>query len=178
MRAQLGYLAARVQDSGMVPAAEKFTNLRQGCVCLFAQKVHRHLARIDDRLRAPVAGQLLERDPEALDHRLIEPRRRAVAFLELAVGELGLSNVEILKARVEEVREPTDVVTARAFAPLDRTWAAARPLLRSGGRLVYFAGSGLDDPEGSARALSEPPHEVEVIDPLASGAPLVIMSRG
>jgi 16S rRNA (guanine527-N7)-methyltransferase len=110
--------------------------------------------------------------------RLIEPRRRAVAFLELAVGELGLSNVEILKARVEEVREPTDVVTARAFAPLDRTWAAARPLLRSGGRLVYFAGSGLDDPEGSARALSEPPHEVEVIDPLASGAPLVIMSRG
>ena len=110
--------------------------------------------------------------------RLIEPRRRAVAFLELVVERLALHNVEILNVRAEELSDPADVVTARAFAPADRAWAAARRLLRPGGRLVYFAGKRLNDPEALARALPEPPAEVEVVEPLASGAPLVIMSRG
>lgn len=109
--------------------------------------------------------------------RLIEPRRRAVAFLELAVERLGLPNVEILNTRAEELDAPADVATARAFAPPDRAWAAARRLLRPGGRLVYFAGRRLKDPEALARAFPEPPAEVEVVEPIASGAPLVIMSR-
>jgi 16S rRNA (guanine527-N7)-methyltransferase len=109
--------------------------------------------------------------------RLIEPRRKAVAFLELALERLGLGNVEVLSTRAEEVHEPADVVTARAFAPPNRAWAAARRLLRPGGRLVYYAGARLKDPEALARAFPEPPAEVEVIEPIASGAPLVIMSR-
>jgi 16S rRNA (guanine527-N7)-methyltransferase len=109
--------------------------------------------------------------------RLIEPRRKAVAFLELAVERLGLTNVEALGIRAEDVDQPADVVTARAFAPPDRSWAAARRLLRSGGRLVYFAGERLGDPEGLARRFPEPPDEVEVLGPVDSSAPLVIMSR-
>jgi 16S rRNA (guanine527-N7)-methyltransferase len=112
--------------------------------------------------------------------RLVEPRRRAAAFLELAVERLALANVEILLARAEDLEDPADVVSARAFAPLDRAWAAAWRLLGSGGRLVYFAGEGMRDP--AARAWSivspEPPAEVELIERVDSGAPLVIMSRG
>ncbi|MGH2657676.1 MAG: 16S rRNA (guanine(527)-N(7))-methyltransferase RsmG [Actinomycetota bacterium] len=112
--------------------------------------------------------------------RLVEPRRRAAAFLELAVERLRLENVELLITRAEELDEPADVVTVRAFAPLDRAWSAAHRLLRPGGRLVYFAGGGMRDPAVHARSMisPEPPAEVEVIERVDSGAPLVIMSRG
>ena len=112
--------------------------------------------------------------------RLVEPRRRAAAFLELAVERLRLENVEVLITRAEELEEPADVATARAFAPLDRAWSAAHRLLRPGGRLVYFAGGGMRDPAVHARSMisPEPPAEVEVIERVDSGAPLVIMSRG
>lgn len=112
--------------------------------------------------------------------RLVEPRRRAAAFLELAVERLSLANVEILIARAEDLEEPADIVTARAFAPLARAWAAAWRLLGPGGRLVYFAGEGMTDPAARARSMisPEPPAEVEVIERVDSGAPLVIMSRG
>jgi 16S rRNA (guanine527-N7)-methyltransferase len=112
--------------------------------------------------------------------RLVEPRRLAAAFLELAVERLRLENVELLITRAEELDEPADVATARAFAPLDRAWSAAHRLLRPGGRLVYFAGGGMKDPAVHARSMisPEPPAEVEVVERVDSGAPLVIMSRG
>jgi len=112
--------------------------------------------------------------------RLAEPRRRAAAFLELAVERLTLANVELLIARAEDLEDSADVATARAFAPLDRAWSAAHRLLRPGGRLVYFAGEGMTDPAARARNLvsPEPPAEVEVIERVDSGASLVIMSRG
>lgn len=112
--------------------------------------------------------------------RLVEPRRRAAAFLELAVERLRVENVELLITRAEELDEPADVATARAFAPLDRAWSTAHRLLRPGGRLVYFAGGGMRDPAAHARSMisPEPPAEVEVIERVDSGAPLVIMSRG
>jgi 16S rRNA (guanine527-N7)-methyltransferase len=111
--------------------------------------------------------------------RLVEPRRRAAAFLELAVERLGLTNVEVLIARAQDLEDRADVVTARAFAPLDRTWASAWPLLGPGGRLVYFAGEGMTDPTAHARTIfsPEPPAEVELLERVDSGAPLVIMSR-
>jgi 16S rRNA (guanine527-N7)-methyltransferase len=72
---------------------------------------------------------------------LVEPRRRAVAFLELATERLGATNALVTAQRVDEIGpRDADLVTARAFAPLERSWAAALPLLRPGGRLVYFAG--------------------------------------
>lgn len=110
---------------------------------------------------------------------LVEAKRRAVGFLELVVDRLRLDNAEILARRVEDLDGPADVATARAFAPLERAWAASWRLLRPGGRLVYFAGSGLGHPYDAARALSdpEPPGDVEVLSQVESAAPLVIMSR-
>jgi 16S rRNA (guanine527-N7)-methyltransferase len=114
-----------------------------------------------------------------LSVRLVESRERAVAFLELAVERLGLTNVEILAHRVEDVEARVDAATARAFASLDRSWAAAWPLLKPGGRLIYFAGAGLAWPEEAARALVEPeaPGEVHAEGVVDSYGPLVIMSR-
>jgi len=115
------------------------------------------------------------------DLMLIESRRRGVAFLELAVDRLGLANVQVLPDRIESVvgevaagrLSPADVATARALAPIARSWRLAAPLLRPGGRLVYFAGEGLSDPETAARRAGAD-GEILVLD---SSAPLVIMGR-
>jgi 16S rRNA (guanine527-N7)-methyltransferase len=106
---------------------------------------------------------------------LVESRRRRAAFLELAVEQLELSNATPVAARIEEIAGAFDTALARAFADARASWITADRVLRSGGRLVYFAG---------ARFQAEPPSEAgvraEVVPPprlLASSGPLVIMSR-
>ena len=57
---------------------------------------------------------------------LVESRKLRVAWLERAVSALGLSNIEVFDARLEAM--PTfsaDVISARAFAPLDRLLSLA-----------------------------------------------------
>lgn len=110
---------------------------------------------------------------------LVEPKERAVGFLELVVERLGLGNVEILDARAEEVDLAADVATARAFGPLARSWQAAIHVLRAGGRLIYFAGAGLEDPLEIARSITEPERAASVaVEPeVADSSPLVIMTR-
>lgn len=110
---------------------------------------------------------------------LVDSRRRAGAFLELAVERLGLT-AQIRIQRAEELDLQVDVCTARAFGPLARSWEAAYPSLRPGGRLIYFAGAGVRDPEGAARSVIRPapPASITVDPVVASASPLVIMSRG
>jgi 16S rRNA (guanine527-N7)-methyltransferase len=109
---------------------------------------------------------------------LVEPKTRAIGFLELAVDRLELPNVEILASRVEDVDLSADVATTRAYGPLERSWEAACRVLRPGGRLIYFAGESMEDPESQARSLTEPEPagEVDVVR-LAESSPLVIMAR-
>lgn len=111
---------------------------------------------------------------------LVESKSRRAGFLEFAIDELGIGNAEVAVARAEDMAEPADVATARAFAPLGRSWRVAVPLLRSGGRLVYFAGRGLTDPREAASSVAQPeaPAEVEIARGVATSPPLVIMSRG
>ena len=107
---------------------------------------------------------------------LLEARARRVAFLELAVAELRLSNIAVRHVRIEEAEGPADLCFARALAPLEESWKAARRLLRPGGRLVYFAGAraeaqGTDTPLVGASACL-------VLEPvLESFGRLVIMTR-
>ena len=103
---------------------------------------------------------------------LAESRARRVGFLEYAVAELELENVSVHHGRAEALPHGAfDVATARAFAPPLRSWAAAEPLLRPAGRLVYFSGGPFDADLGS-----DPPaiRELPVLD---SSRTLVIMSR-
>ena len=120
---------------------------------------------------------------------LVDSRRGRIAFLELAIEELGLSNAAPFGARVETLSEPVDVCLARAFAPATRAWELAEPLLRPGGRLVYFAGLGEETknlrerPSSSAGARSAGiPSNARVLEVLStpvleSAGPLVIMAR-
>jgi 16S rRNA (guanine527-N7)-methyltransferase len=105
---------------------------------------------------------------------LVDSRRRRVAFLELAVAELRLTNASVLGLRVETLTEPVDACLARAFAPAARAWEVAEPLLRPGGRLVYFAGR-----SERTRDLGARPPLVNVLSTpvLESAGPLVIMTR-
>jgi 16S rRNA (guanine527-N7)-methyltransferase len=72
--------------------------------------------------------------------RLLESSRRRVAFLELAVQELGLQNAAVVAARAENVDLAANVCLARAFAPPVTTWNVARGLLYPQGKVLYYAG--------------------------------------
>ncbi|MFS0853469.1 16S rRNA (guanine(527)-N(7))-methyltransferase RsmG [Microbacterium sp. 179-I 3D4 NHS] len=73
---------------------------------------------------------------------LIEPMERRVTWLTEQVAALALDNVEILRARAEDVRRPEsfDVVTARAVSALRTLIPLTAPLLRDGGELTLLKG--------------------------------------
>lgn len=73
---------------------------------------------------------------------LVEPLLRRTTFLDEVVRELGLENVTVLRGRAEEVRGSieSDVVTARAVAPLSKLAGWGLPLLRSGGEMLALKG--------------------------------------
>lgn len=104
---------------------------------------------------------------------LVETRARRAAFLELAVERLGLENARVLRSRVEDLTERVDVCLARALAPLPHAWELAEPLLRPGGRLVYFAGHGAQLPSNVAGRTPDMVHTPV----LERSGPLVIMAR-
>jgi 16S rRNA (guanine527-N7)-methyltransferase len=94
-----------------------------------------------------------------LDLTLLEPMARRVAWLTEVVEALDLGNVRVVRGRAEEaaVREQvagSDVVTARAVAPLDRLARWCLPLVRPGGRLVALKGeSAAEELERDAEAV-------------------------
>lgn len=73
---------------------------------------------------------------------LIEPMERRVAWLNEQVSALELANVEVLRARAEDVRRPEafDVVTARAVSALRTLIPLTAPLVRDGGELTLLKG--------------------------------------
>jgi 16S rRNA (guanine527-N7)-methyltransferase len=78
-----------------------------------------------------------------VDWVLIEPMERRVAWLAEQVEALGLSNVEIVRARAEDWRGgPTlDAVTARAVSALRTLVPITAPLVRDGGELIFLKGA-------------------------------------
>lgn len=77
---------------------------------------------------------------------LIESMLRRTTFLEEVVASLGLTNVTVLRARVEELPKTTrfDVVTSRAVAPLPKLAAWCAPILASQGRILALKGDQAD----------------------------------
>lgn len=73
---------------------------------------------------------------------LVEPMERRVTWLNEQVTELGLDNVEVLRARAEDVRAigKFDFVTARAVSALRTLIPFTAPLLRDGGELALLKG--------------------------------------
>lgn len=73
---------------------------------------------------------------------LIEPMERRITWLNEQVAALELTNVDVLRARAEDVRpaEGFDVVTARAVSALKTLIPLTAPLVRNGGELTLFKG--------------------------------------
>lgn len=89
---------------------------------------------------------------------LVEPLLRRSTFLEETVAQLGLDNVEVVRARAEELHgvRDFDVVTSRAVAPLGRLLHWSMPLVRQGGALVAMKGSSVrEEIDQAARELTE-----------------------
>ncbi|MFT4260030.1 16S rRNA (guanine(527)-N(7))-methyltransferase RsmG [Microbacterium sp.] len=84
---------------------------------------------------------------------LVEPMERRVTWLNEQVAALGLDNVEVLRARAEEVRRPEgfDVVTARAVSALKTLIPITAPLVRNGGELAFLKGLNVANEIDAAR---------------------------
>lgn len=107
-----------------------------------------------------------------LEVTLVDARRPRVAFLELALEKLALTNAQVHAGRAQDLRDRVDVCFARAFADPAASWRVADPLLAPGGRLVYFGGQGFDRSQVSDDLVVS-----LVASTLARSGPLVIMSR-
>ena len=73
---------------------------------------------------------------------LIEPMERRSTWMLEVIEELGLTNVEVRRARAEEVLDlKFEIVTARAVAALDKLLRLTVHLLKPGGSLIALKGS-------------------------------------
>lgn len=101
---------------------------------------------------------------------LVESVGRKCAFIQATADAMGLANVDVVNARVEEWRdgrESCDVVCARAVAALPVLCEYAAPLLRLGGALVAWKAQ-VDDREAAAgrAAAAQLGLEVEEVIPV------------
>ena len=104
---------------------------------------------------------------------LTETRHQRIAFLELAVTELGLDRVSVHAGRAEDAPGPVDACLARAFRDAAGSWKVARRLLSPDGCLVYFAGARFDLKHDVPAGVTA---SVARTSSLANAGPLVIMS--
>lgn len=91
---------------------------------------------------------------------LVEPLLRRTTFLDESVASLGLGNVEVVRARAEELHgsRTFDVVTSRAVAPLERLSRWSLPLVRSGGEFLAMKGSSAEDELAAAATVIRQEH--------------------
>lgn len=116
-----------------------------------------------------------------LDVVLVEPMERRALWLTEVAASLGLTSVEVVQRRAEELhgRLEADVVTARAVAPLDRLMTWCFPLVREAGVLLAMKGSRAQDEVDEAAALIErlggAPAEVLSAESLPGVAPTTVV---
>lgn len=78
---------------------------------------------------------------------LIEPMERRVDWLDMVIKDLGLTNVQVIRARAEEVTDEVmaDVVTARAVSALKKLIPMTVPLLDDEGQLLFLKGRSAEE---------------------------------
>lgn len=102
-------------------------------------------------------------DPERT-FTLLEATGKKATFCEHVADRLGLGNVVVVNARIEDYRpqRPFDTVVARAFSALAELALLVGPVTARGGRLLAMKGA---DPTAETRNLL-PGWGVEAITPL------------
>jgi 16S rRNA (guanine527-N7)-methyltransferase len=102
---------------------------------------------------------------------LIEPMERRAKWLMEESAALGLNNVEVVRARAEDVhtRVRCHTVTARAVSALKKLVPLALPLCEQGGELLFLKGHRVGEEIIAAKkVLTTPPishYEVVVVGP-------------
>jgi len=72
---------------------------------------------------------------------LVEPSRKRCAFLRSAAALMGRANVRVFEGELELVRDAFDIVTFRAFRPLDRRiLRRLAAILAPGGKIAAYKG--------------------------------------
>lgn len=95
---------------------------------------------------------------------LIEPMERRVDWLRTEADRLGLTNVEVVRARAEEAQlgEWLDQATARAVSALSKLIPLTVPLVKTGGQLLLMKGARVDAEIEAARKVIAKNHLVDV----------------
>ncbi|NYJ76315.1 16S rRNA (guanine(527)-N(7))-methyltransferase RsmG [Allobranchiibius huperziae] len=96
---------------------------------------------------------------------LVEPLQRRVTWLDTAVEQLRLDNVQVRRARAQNATDlAVDVVCSRAVARLSQLVGWSLPLLRDGGTMLALKGASateeLQDAERVLRQAGVVSHEV------------------
>ncbi|MDZ5077380.1 16S rRNA (guanine(527)-N(7))-methyltransferase RsmG [Nesterenkonia sp. HG001] len=88
-----------------------------------------------------------------VEFQLIEPMERRIHWMDMVLKDLGLQNVELIRARAEEVTDEVmaDVVTARAVSALKKLLPLTAPLLADDGELLLLKGRSVDQEITAAR---------------------------
>lgn len=89
---------------------------------------------------------------------LIEPMERRVDWLDAVINDLELTNVQVIRARAEDVADEVmaDVVTARAVSALKKLIPLTVPLLAEDGELILFKGrSAAEEITAAAKVLKK-----------------------
>lgn len=96
---------------------------------------------------AGLPGLALALARQDVDFILIEPMERRVDWLDTVVRDLGLGNVQVIRARAEEVSDEVmaDVVTARAVSALKKLIPLTSPLMADDGQLMLIKGRSAAD---------------------------------
>jgi len=85
---------------------------------------------------------------------LIEPMERRAVWLQKIVDDLKLSNVEVIRARAEDVHgRRFDIVTARALSAMPKLLRLTVPLTKSGGKILALKGGKAAEEIQDARPL-------------------------
>jgi 16S rRNA (guanine527-N7)-methyltransferase len=71
---------------------------------------------------------------------LVEPKLKRVKFLELVKQELKLTNVEIVKKSIQEVKVKPDIITSRAVASLDKLLEISKHLWSKDTTALFLKG--------------------------------------
>ncbi len=74
---------------------------------------------------------------------LLDSSSKKLRFVRQAVGELGLTNVEVAHARMREYQsaQSFDMVISRAVASMDELYQQTDHLLRVGGEMLFMKGT-------------------------------------
>ena len=78
-----------------------------------------------------------------LDVTLLDANAKKLRFVRQAAAELGLNNVQVVQARMQEYQpgRSFDMVISRAVASLDELYQQTVHLLRPGGRMLFMKGA-------------------------------------